>query len=64
MLKSYKKFTKNHPYAHVILIMIFTSFIGISIEYIVHKDFIGAGLYTAIALTLMELLRVRGRNKD
>jgi hypothetical protein len=42
--------------------MVVTSFIGISIEWIINKDFIGAGLYTAIALTLIELLRVRKKN--
>ncbi|EDP67189.1 hypothetical protein CAT7_03554 [Carnobacterium sp. AT7] len=62
MFKKYKEFTEKHPYVYVILIMVFTSFIGISIEYIVNKSFIGGGLYTAIALTLIELLRVRRRN--
>lgn len=43
--------------------MIFTSFIGISIEYIINKNFIGEGLYTALALTVVEFLRVRKKNK-
>ena len=64
MFKKYKEFSEKHPYAYVILIIVFTSFIGISIEYIVNKNFIGGGLYTAIALTLIELLRVRRRNKS
>lgn len=63
MLNNYKEFSKKHPYAHVILLMVLSSFIGISIEYIVNKNFIGGGLYTAIALTLIELFRVR-RNKE
>ncbi|MCA9767150.1 MAG: hypothetical protein KC455_12130 [Carnobacterium sp.] len=63
MFNKYKNFTEKHPYSYVILIMIVASFIGISIEYIVNKDFIGGGLYTALALTLVELLRVRKRNK-
>ena len=62
MSNKYKEFTEKHPYANVILLMVFTSFIGISIEWIINKDFIGAGLYTAIALTLIELLRVRKKN--
>ncbi|WP_056973887.1 hypothetical protein [Secundilactobacillus malefermentans] len=64
MFDKYKEFTEKHPYAYVILIMVFTSFIGISIEYIVNKKIIGGGLYTAIALTLIELLRIRRRNKE
>lgn len=63
MFNKYKEFIEKRPYTYVILIMVFTSFIGISIEYIVNKNFIGGGLYTAIALTLIELLRVRRRNK-
>lgn len=59
----YKKFKEKRPYANVILIMIFTSFIGILIEYIVNKDFIGSGLYPAIAFTLIGVLRVKRRNK-
>jgi len=59
MINKYKVFTEKHPYAHVILIMVLTSFIGISIEYIVNKDFIGGGLYTAISLTVIEHIRVR-----
>lgn len=64
MLNKYKNFSNIHPYAHVILLMVFSSTIGISIEYIVNKNFIGGGLYTAIALTLIELLRVRRRHKE
>ncbi|MBM6613833.1 hypothetical protein JTF06_02855 [Desemzia sp. RIT804] len=64
MLNNYKEFSKKQPYAHVILLMVLTSFIGISIEYIVNKNFIGGGLYTAIALTLIELFRVRRRTKE
>jgi hypothetical protein len=63
MFNMYKKNIKKYPYTHIILVMIFTSFIGILIEYIVNKNFIGGGLYTALALTVVEFLRVRKRNK-
>ncbi|MBM6615204.1 hypothetical protein JTF06_09925 [Desemzia sp. RIT804] len=59
MFNKYKEFIEKRPYAHVILIMVFTSFIGISIEYIVNKNFIGAGLYSALRIALIEILRVR-----
>lgn len=54
MINKYRKFIEEHPYAHIILVMLLTSFIGISIEYIVNRDFIGSGIYTAIGLTLIE----------
>lgn len=63
MFDKYKEFTEKHPYIYVMLIMIVASFIGISIEYIVNKDFSGGGLYTALALTVVEFLRVRKRDK-
>ena len=59
MFNKYKEFTEKHPYTYVILIMVFTSFIGISIEYLVNKDFIGVGLYSSLGITLIEILRVR-----
>ena len=64
MFKKSKVFTEKHPYAYVSLIMVITSFIGISIEYIVNQDFIGGALYTALALTIIELLRVKKINKS
>lgn len=39
--------------------MVVASFIGILIEYIVNKDFIGEGIYAATGLTLIALLRVK-----
>ncbi|WP_041556325.1 hypothetical protein [Carnobacterium sp. 17-4] len=63
MFNKYKEFAEKHPYANIILIMVFTSLIGISIEYIVNQDFIAGALYTAIALTIIELIRDRRRNK-
>lgn len=59
MFNKYRNFTENHPYAYVILLMVFTSFFGILIEYLVNKDFIGAGLYSSLGITLIEILRVR-----
>lgn len=63
MFNRYKENTKKYPNIHIVLVMIFASFIGISIEYIINKNFIGEGLYTALALTVVEFLRVRKKNK-
>ena len=60
----YKKFYQKHPYLNVLISLSIASLIGIAIEYIINKDFIGSGFYTASFLTLLELLRVRReRNK-
>ena len=60
----YKKFYQKHPYLNVLISLSIASLIGIAIEYIINRDFIGSGFYTASFLTLLELLRVRReRNK-
>ena len=61
MFGKYKEFTEKHPYKHVILLMVISSFIGILIEYVVNKDFIGTALYGTIGLTLIEFLRIKRR---
>ena len=60
----YKKFYQKHPHFNVLISLSIASLIGIAIEYIINRDFIGSGFYTASFLTLLELLRVRReRNK-
>lgn len=64
MYNKVKELKKKHPYIFIILLMTFSSFIGISIEYIVNRNFIGGSLYTAIALTLIEIFRFSRDNKE
>lgn len=61
MFDKYKEFTEKHPYKHVILLMVISSFIGLLIEYAVNKDFIGTALYGTIGLTLIGILRIKRR---
>lgn len=62
-MSSYKKFYLAHPYLNVLLSMVTASFIGITIEYIINRDFIGSGFYTALFLAFLGLLRVRRERK-
>ncbi|WP_035051063.1 hypothetical protein [Carnobacterium pleistocenium] len=64
MFNKYNGFAKRFPYAHIILIMVFSSLVGIPIEYLVNQNFIGGALYTTSALTVIEFIRVRKRNKS
>ncbi|OUL07497.1 hypothetical protein B0533_13815 [Sedimentibacter sp. SX930] len=64
MMNSYKKFYQNHPYLNVLISLFIASLIGIAIEYIINRDFIGSGFYTASFLTLLALLRVRRERKN
>lgn len=63
-MNSYKKFYQNHPYLNVLISLFIASLIGIAIEYIINRDFIGSGFYTASFLTLLALLRVRRERKN
>lgn len=64
MLNSYKSFSKKHPYWHVIFILSIASLLGILIEYLVNKDFIGSGIYATIFLGLIEIIRVKRKNNS
>ncbi|MDT2815167.1 hypothetical protein P7H60_08500 [Vagococcus carniphilus] len=62
MINYYKKFSKQHPYWHVILVLVLASLVGILIEYVVNKNFIGSGIYATFFLGLIEIIRVRKNN--
>ncbi|GMC03131.1 hypothetical protein K5E_21490 [Enterococcus thailandicus] len=57
MLNEYNKFKKRHPYLNLIIFFIIASLVGILIEYIINGDFIGSGLYTALFLMIIYLLK-------
>lgn len=40
-------FYKKHPYFTLLINILLASVIGISVEYLINKDFIGSGFYTA-----------------
>lgn len=63
MLKKYKTFSKEHPYWHVLLILSLASVFGITLEYMLNKDFIGSGVYATVFLGIIEIIRVRNRKK-
>jgi len=63
-MNSYKKFYQNHPYLNVLISLFIASLIGIAIEYIINRDFIGSGFYTTFFLMVLALLRVRRERKN
>ena len=62
-MNSYKKFYQNHPYLNVVIGLSIASLLGIAIEYIINRDFIGSGFYTTLFLMVLALLRVRRERK-
>lgn len=63
-MNSYKKFYQNHPYLNVLISLSIASLIGIAIEYIINRDFIGSGFYTTLFLMVLALLRIRRERKN
>lgn len=41
-------FYKKHPYFTLLINILLASVIGISVEYLINKDFIGSCFYTAL----------------
>lgn len=60
----YKKFYQNHPYLNVLISLSTASLVGIAIEYVINRDFIGSGFYTTLFLMVLALLRVKRERKN
>ncbi len=41
-------FYEKHPYLALLINLLLGSIIGISVEYLLNKDFIGSGFYTVL----------------
>lgn len=51
-------FYKKHPYFTLLINILLASVIGISVEYLINKDFIGSCFYTALFLGLLEAFSI------
>lgn len=47
-------FYEKHPYLSLLINLLLGSIIGISVEYLLNKDFIGSGFYTVLFLSVLE----------
>lgn len=65
-MKAIKNFYNEHPYFSITAILIFCSIIGITIEYILNKDIIFAGIVPALVVLIISLWLKRKelRNKE
>ena len=50
---------KKHPYASIILIALVASLVGISIEYLVNRDFVSSGFWVTLFLVIGQMINVR-----
>ncbi|EOH89930.1 hypothetical protein EVI01_02100 [Enterococcus villorum] len=56
-------FYKKHPYLTLLINLLLGSIIGISVEYLLNKDFIGSGFYTVLFLSLLEAFSIYRKSK-
>jgi len=54
-----KNFYKNHPYWSVILLGLIVSLFGITIEYLINRDFYWKGIYSLLFFYVIALSAVK-----
>lgn len=59
MVKWYRRFSNEHPYGKVVLILVVASIVGITIEYLISGKFYGSGIWTMLFLGIMMMLGTR-----
>ncbi|MBC9721324.1 MULTISPECIES: hypothetical protein [Enterococcus] len=63
MYKTWILYTKKNPYASIIVIALVASLVGISIEYLVNRDFVSSGFWVTLFLVIGQMINVRRKNK-
>lgn len=56
-------FYEKHPYLFLLINLLLGSIIGISVEYLLNKDFIGSGFYTVLFLSVLEAFLIYRKSK-
>mgnify|MGYP000024450901 FL=1 len=56
-------FYEKHPYLSLLINLLLGSIIGISVEYLLNKDFIGSGFYTVLFLSVLEAFSIYRKSK-
>ncbi|EOF54263.1 TPA: hypothetical protein QFJ99_001874 [Enterococcus faecium] len=56
-------FYEKHPYLALLINLLLGSIIGISVEYLLNKDFIGSDFYTVLFLSLLEAFSIYRKSK-
>lgn len=56
MYKKWTNFTEKRPYLSILLVAITASVIGIAIEYIINRDFIGGGFGVTLILVVGQFI--------
>ncbi|MBC1500165.1 hypothetical protein HB943_06085 [Listeria weihenstephanensis] len=59
MFNKWNHFYDEHPYRSVLIAVAVSSVLGILIEYIVNRDFIGSAIYGTIFYTMILLFQAK-----
>ncbi|MDH6365834.1 MFS-type transporter involved in bile tolerance (Atg22 family) [Enterococcus sp. PF1-24] len=63
MYDKWIKYTNKHPYLSVIIIAVISSVLGISVEYMINRQFTGSGFGVTIIFILWQLVTISKSRK-
>ncbi|GGI66477.1 hypothetical protein ACFQOY_06955 [Enterococcus alcedinis] len=63
MYKKWIEFTEQKPYATIVIIAIIGSVIGITIEYLLNKNFNGNGFYVTLIFVFGQIILIKRKQK-
>ncbi len=62
-MPNYRNFMQKHPYLHLMLVMVVASVIGITLEYLINRQFQHSGFYMVGLIMFFECIRIHRRVK-
>lgn len=63
MYKKWIEFTEQKPYATIVIAIIIGSVIGITIEYLLNKNFNGNGFYVTLIFVFGQIILIKRKQK-
>lgn len=63
MYVKWSNYTKEHPYASVLIVAVVASLFGITIEYLINQDFVLNGLWVTLILVIGQLWLIKRKKK-
>ncbi|WP_174813053.1 hypothetical protein [Oenococcus sicerae] len=64
VFQKYSQFYEKHPYVCMIVSIVIASIIGMLVEFLLYRDFVGIGFYTILILSILQILRLRHNHHE
>ncbi len=61
MYTKWRKYTEYHPYLSVLIVTVVASLIGITVEYLINRNFVTGGFWVTLILVAGQLLIIKKR---